>query len=60
MNKDIVEFVYACSTCQKSKIEHQKPLGLMQPLSILECKWDSISKDFVTSFPITSKGNDLI
>jgi len=29
MKKDIDEFVYACLICQKSKIEHQKPLGLM-------------------------------
>jgi hypothetical protein len=29
MKKDVAEFVYACLTCQKSKIEHQKPIGLM-------------------------------
>jgi len=27
--KEIAEFVYACLVCQKSKIEHQKPPGLM-------------------------------
>ena len=26
MKRDVVEFVYACLVCQKSKIEHQKPL----------------------------------
>src|SRR3954471_20884306 len=25
MKKEIFEFVYACLTCQKSEIEHQKP-----------------------------------
>lgn len=34
MKKEVVEFVYACLICQKSEIEHQKSLGLMQPLSI--------------------------
>jgi len=34
MKKDIAEFVYACLVCQKSKIEHQKPSGLMQPLFV--------------------------
>jgi hypothetical protein len=34
MKKDIAEFVYSCLICQKSKIEHQKPSGLLQPLSI--------------------------
>ena len=56
MKKEVAGFVYACLTCQKLKIEHQKLLGLMQPLSIPEWKWDSISMDFVTSFPKTTKG----
>jgi hypothetical protein len=60
MKKDVAEFVYACLTCQKSKIEHQKPIGLMQPLSIPEWKWDSISMDFVTSLPRTAVGHDSI
>ena len=38
MKKEIAEFVYSCLICQKSKIQHQKPYGLMQPLSILELK----------------------
>jgi len=47
MKKEIAEFVYACLVCQKSKIEHQKPSGLMQLLFVPEWKWDSISIDFV-------------
>jgi len=34
MKKEIAEFFYACLVCQKSKIEHQKPLGLVQPLFV--------------------------
>jgi hypothetical protein len=52
--------VYACLVCQKSKIEHQKPSGLMQPLFVPEWKWDSISMDFVGALPKTVKGFDLI
>ncbi|XP_073222428.1 uncharacterized protein [Cicer arietinum] len=51
MKRDVAEFVYACLTCQKSKVEHQKPSGLMQPLNIPEWKWDSISMDFVVGLP---------
>jgi len=32
----------------------------MTPLDVPEWKWDSISVDFVTSFPNTPKGNDAI
>ncbi|KAI5385795.1 hypothetical protein KIW84_072414 [Lathyrus oleraceus] len=55
MKREIASFVYSCLTCQKSKIEHQKPSGLMQPLAIPEWKWDSISMDFVSGLPRTSK-----
>ena len=40
----------SCLTCQKSKIEHQKPSGLMQSLSIPEWKWDSISMDLFRAY----------
>ena len=60
MKRDVAEFMYSCLTCQKSKIEHQKPSGMMQPLNIPEWKWDSISMDFVMGLPKTVKGNDSI
>lgn len=55
MKKEIVEFVYACSTCHKSKVEHQKSLSLMQSLSIPEWKWDNILMDFMCGFPWAMK-----
>jgi hypothetical protein len=57
MKKEIAEFVYAC---QKSKIEHQKSSGLMQPLFVPEWKWDSISMDFIGALPKIVKGFDSI
>jgi len=60
MKKEIAEFVYAYLVCQKSKIEHQKPSGLMQPLFVPEWKWDSISMDIVGALPKTVKGFDSI
>ena len=38
MKKNITEFVYAYLICQKCKIEHQKPSGLIQPLFLLKWK----------------------
>ena len=58
--EEIAEFTYSCLTCQKSKIEHQKPSGLMQPISILEWKWDSISMDFVSGLPRTPSNCEAI
>ena len=60
LKRDVAQFVYACLTCQKSKVEHQKPAGLLTPLDVPEWKWDSISMDFVTSLPNTQRGHDAI
>lgn len=53
------EFVYACLACQKSKIEHQKALCLMEPLNIPKWEWDNIFMDFVLGLPKTSKGDSI-
>ena len=50
-----VLLVVRFQVCQKSKIEHQKPSGLMEPLFVPEWKWDGISMDFVSGLPRTSK-----
>ena len=38
MKKAITEYVLSGLVCQKAKIEHQKPAGLLQSLDIPECK----------------------
>ena len=60
MKRDIAEFVYKCLICQQLKLEHQRPSGLLQQLSIPEWKWDMIAMDFVSGLPRTSSGYDAI
>src|SRR3954464_10234778 len=60
MKKEIDKFLYACLIWQKSKIEHQKPSGLMEPLFFPDWKWDGISMDFVSGLPRTVKNCDSI
>ena len=36
MKREIAEFVSQCLYCQQVKAEHQRPAGLLQPLSIPE------------------------
>ena len=42
------------------KAEHQRPTGSLQPLAILEWKWEHITLDFVTGLPRTLGGNNEI
>jgi hypothetical protein len=56
---DVLRHIRECATCQENKDEHSHPAGLLQPLPILENKWESISMDFITGLPRT-QGKDCI
>jgi hypothetical protein len=60
MKQDIVEYVSLCDTCQRVKSEYQRPAGLLQPLKILEWKWEEIGMDFVVGLPRTQARYDSI
>ena len=45
MKKHVADFVQRCLTCQKEKPEHQRPIGLLQPLEVAEWKWEHITMD---------------
>ena len=51
MKKDITYFVACCDICNKVKVEHQKPVGLLQPLPISQWKWDNVCMEFITGCP---------
>ena len=42
------------------KAKYNHPDGLLQPITILEWKWEVISMDFITCFFRTSKKHDSI
>ena len=52
MKIDVTEYVSKCLTCQQVKAEHQVPTGLLNPLPIPQWKWDNITMDFVSGFPL--------
>jgi len=60
MKQDVAEYVAQCHVCQQVKAEHQRPAGLLQPLSIPEWKWDQIAMDFVVGLPKPPGGQDSI
>jgi hypothetical protein len=56
---DIMCHIRECTTFQQNKDEHFHPAGFLQPLPILERKWESISMDFITSL-LRVQGKDCI
>jgi hypothetical protein len=60
IKRDIAKYVSLCDTYQRVKAEHQKPTGLLQPLKILEWKWEEIGMDFVVGLLRTQARYDLI
>jgi hypothetical protein len=59
LKEDVIKHAKECTTCQENKDEHTHPTRLLQPLPILEHKWESISMDFITGLPNT-QGKDCI
>ncbi|GJZ41116.1 putative reverse transcriptase domain-containing protein [Tanacetum coccineum] len=60
MKRDIATYVSECLTCAKVKVEHQRPLSLLQQPEIPEWKWGNITMDFITKLPRTRSGHDAI
>jgi hypothetical protein len=60
LKKDIASHVALCDVCQRVKVEHQRPAGLLHPLKIPEWKWEEIGMDFIVGLPRTSAGYDSI
>jgi hypothetical protein len=51
MKRDIAFFIARCDVCQRVKVEHQRPAGLLQPLKIPVWKWEDVGMDFITVLP---------
>jgi hypothetical protein len=60
MKHEATRYVLECDTCQKVKADYMKSVGLLQPLSIPEWKWDDISMDFIVGLPLTARKFDSI
>jgi hypothetical protein len=56
----VATHVALCDVCQRVKVEHQRPVILLQPLKVPEWKWEEISMDFIVGLPCTRDGYDSI
>lgn len=59
MRKQIMEYIAACTVCQKNKATTSSPAGLLQPLPIPHQVWEDVAMDFIDGLP-TSHGKNSI
>jgi hypothetical protein len=59
LRSDIKRWVASCHSCKRSKSDNRKPAGLLQPLPIPGCRWQSVAMDLVIHLPV-SEGYDAI
>jgi hypothetical protein len=60
MKRDVAAHVALCDVCQRVKVEHHRPAGLLQPLKMPQWKWEEIGMDFNKGLPRTRDGYDSI
>ena len=60
MKREVTHFISKCLVCQQVMAPRQKPVGLLQPLSVLEWKCENVSMDFSTRLLRTLKGYTVI
>uniref|UniRef100_A0A3B3HPI5 Gypsy retrotransposon integrase-like protein 1 n=1 Tax=Oryzias latipes TaxID=8090 RepID=A0A3B3HPI5_ORYLA len=59
MERDVKEYIAACTTCARSKTSNRPPSGHLLPLSTPSRPWSHIAVDFVSGLP-PSQGHTVI
>jgi hypothetical protein len=60
MKRETAHSVAECDTYRRDKVDHLRPVGLLQPLNTPAWKWEDISMDFIVGFPLTAGKYDSI
>ena len=60
LKRDVARFIASCLTYQQVKFEHQKLIGLLQEMPLLEWKWKWITMNFMVGLSNTQRGYDSI
>ena len=60
MKANIIDYVRSCPQCQQNKPSHQKPIGLLQSLTVPTRRWQQVTMDLITQLPKSGEGNDAV
>jgi len=57
MGQYIKRYIQGCDLCQRIKVQHHAPRGLLKPLEQPTANWTHISYDFIMDLPISNGYN---
>lgn len=57
---EIVIQKFTAAVCQQAKVQHSRPIGLLQPLPIPEQAWQTVCLDFVKGLPKANKFDTIL
>ncbi|SAL94810.1 hypothetical protein, partial, partial [Absidia glauca] len=60
LRRYITDYIKTCETCARTKTSHATKAGLLQPLTIPENPWKSISMDFITDLPVSNNADSIL
>lgn len=60
MKVAIAKYVQECQVCQQSKVEHVKPPGFLQPLTVPTQAWQIVCMDFIEGLPKSQKFDTIL
>lgn len=60
LKRDVRDWVSVCDICQRTKPEHVKKGGLLQPLPTPLLPWEQVTLDFIVGLPKTQEGFDAM
>lgn len=60
INKDVRDYVAACSICAQNKSSSKPPSGLLHPLCTPHRPWSHIALDFITGLPVLSEKSVIL
>jgi len=60
MSQSIKTFISTCDICQKSKLRHHTPVGLLRPIPIPTRPFEVVSMDFIPELPESNSFDNIL
>jgi hypothetical protein len=60
MYSELKAYVRSCDSCQRNTTSNQKHIGLLKPLEIPTERFEQVSLNFITTFPVTKENHEAV